>query len=333
MNAAPSPRLSIVVPVHNDRALLRRCLEALIRAMAVAKVSTELIVVDDGSTEDIAPVVPAQVHVVRLEDNRGPATARNAGARVARGRVLLFVDADVAVAPDAVARVVDHFRPRRRRAAVIGSYDDRPEGGIVSRYRNLLHHHTHQQAPTEISHFWTGLGAVRRRLFWALGGFDEGRRALEDVEFGYRLSSCGYAIALDKHLQGTHLKRWTLASMVRTDVFTRALPWAALLLREKTLPDDLSFSWNHRGSAMTAGLSVACGWGGLLWWPLGLVAVAAAGGFVALNQSLFALLWRRGGPWFALSCLPLHLFYYSYTGLALAFGVMRYGLLGRVLGP
>ena len=58
-------------------------------------------------------------------------------------------------------------------AAVLGSYDDRPPAsGLVARYRNLLHHFVHQRSRREATTFWTGLGAVRRDAFAALGGFD-----------------------------------------------------------------------------------------------------------------------------------------------------------------
>ena len=97
-------RLSIIVPVYNNPQDLRECLAALI---ASAGPDSEIIVVDDASTDD-TPSVAAQmgVRVLRLAKNSGPAAARNYGARHAQGEILFFVDADVVIAPDAVRRVI-----------------------------------------------------------------------------------------------------------------------------------------------------------------------------------------------------------------------------------
>ena len=64
----------------------------------------------------------------------------------ARGEILFFVDSDVAVAPDAVSRVLAVFDRHQDVAAVFGSYDASPNApGVVSQYRNLLHHFVHQE--------------------------------------------------------------------------------------------------------------------------------------------------------------------------------------------
>lgn len=96
------PAVSVIVPVHAGGAALVQCLEALAR---LSPPPLEVIVVDDGgSPADSRPHAP-DVRVVRLPQRRGPAAARNCGASVARGDVLLFVDADVLVPPTAVATV------------------------------------------------------------------------------------------------------------------------------------------------------------------------------------------------------------------------------------
>src|SRR5438093_5286126 len=135
--------LSVIVPVHNNPGDLRLCLGAL-RAAITA--DCEIIVVDDGSTDDTASVAARMnVPVVALAENSGPAAARNQGARRARGAILFFVDADIVVAPGAVERVQRFFADHPEHAAVFGSYDARPScRTAVSRYRNLLHHFVHQ---------------------------------------------------------------------------------------------------------------------------------------------------------------------------------------------
>ena len=203
----------------------------------------------------------AGARVLRLTRNAGPGAARNHGAERADGTVLLFVDADVVVAPGAVHRVAAAFAGDPGLAACFGSYDDRPRApGLVSRYRNLLHHFVHQDGNAEAATFWAGLGAVRRTIFLGVGGFDAvrfPRPSIEDIELGYRLRRAGHRIRLDKGLQGTHLKRWGLASMVRTDVTCRALPWARLILETANAPADLNLRGAQRLSAALALLALA----------------------------------------------------------------------------
>ena len=84
--------------------------------------------VDDASSDDSADVAARfGCRVIRLPKNRGPAAARNVGARTARGDILYFIDADVSVAFDSLQRVVDHFDQDPELDALIGSYDDEPE--------------------------------------------------------------------------------------------------------------------------------------------------------------------------------------------------------------
>ena len=96
--------ISIIVPVYNNPRDLRECLSALIGSSCSG---SEIIVVDDGSTDDTFSVAAGMgVAVLRLARNSGPAAARNFGVRHARGDILFFVDADVVVMPGAVSRVV-----------------------------------------------------------------------------------------------------------------------------------------------------------------------------------------------------------------------------------
>ena len=107
----------------------------------------------------------------------------------------MFVDADVAVHPDAFTRLRAAFAADRDLVAVYGSYDDSPaDRATVSAFRNLLHHHVHQSGAGPAETFWTGLGAVRRSHFLAVGGFDEARYphpSIEDIDFGHRLAPTG----------------------------------------------------------------------------------------------------------------------------------------------
>jgi glycosyltransferase involved in cell wall biosynthesis len=309
--------VSVVVPAYNSSRELRECLSALVQSIPPAR---EIIVVDDASTDDTSAVAASHaVVLVQLARNSGPAAARNAGSRAARGDIVFFVDADVVVAPDAIARVVRAFAADPGLAAVFGSYDRCPRApGLVSQYRNLLHHYVHQTGNPEASTFWAGCGAIRRSVFLDIGGFDAERfpRCIEDIELGQRLYAAGHRIRLDRDLQGTHLKQWRLLSVIRTDVTCRALPWARLILTSRTAANDLNLRLDQRVSAGLVGLA------GILFVVsplraglLGLAAVALAG-VLFLNRRLFAFLRRERGLRFALACVPLHLLYFLYSGLS-----------------
>lgn len=318
-------RVSIVVPVYQGAPTLPECLRAL---RAAAAPEDELIVVDDASTDGGATIAAAAgATVVRLSSNHGPARARNVGAAAAHGDVLLFVDADVALAPDAVARVRRALALHPEIAAVFGSYDDRPRApGLVSQYRNLLHHFVHQHGAADAFSFWAGCGAVRREPFERVGGFDGCWRAIEDIELGYRLRAAGFRILLDHDLQGSHLKRWTLRSMLWTDLTQRAAPWARLALEHRAAPRDLNLGTAQRVSlvlvfAALGALAVAP------WRPV--LAVAALGALVAvvvLNREFYRFLARVRGPAFALASVPLHFLYFICGGLGVAYAGTAFAL-------
>jgi glycosyltransferase involved in cell wall biosynthesis len=269
------PAVSVVVPVHNDAAHLRLCLKALAASTCG---DFEVLVVDDASTDD-TPAVAAEfgARLVRLGQKSGPAAARNAGAAQARGEYVLFVDADVCVHPDTIARVAATFEAQQGVAAVFGSYDRHPgEPNLLSQYKNLFHHFVHQQAHREAATFWAGCGAVRRAIFLEAGGFDERYRrpCVEDIELGMRLVAAGHRVVLEKAIQVQHLKRWNLWSMVQTDVADRAIPWTELIFRDRSLPDDLNLKRSQRLCALMAAAAPVALLLGAWHWP-GLLLLAA----------------------------------------------------------
>ena len=153
---SPAAGLSVVVPVGPDREHLERLLASL-DALDPRPLETVLVLDGGGPYPPSGAKERPDVRVVTTPSARGPAAARNAGARAARGAVILFLDVDVTVPPDLVGRVAALLEGDPSLTAVIGSYDDAPGApGFVSRYRNLLHHHVHQEGRERASTFWTG---------------------------------------------------------------------------------------------------------------------------------------------------------------------------------
>jgi len=309
--------LSVVIPVHNGGEDLQKCLTAVLHS---SRPPDELIIVDDASSDGSAQLAAKFGTVVVCQNHRpiGPARARNLGALRSQGDVLLFLDADVMVHTNTLALVERHFIEHPEIAALFGSYDDQPpHHNWVSLYKNLQHHFVHHQSQREASSFWTGVGAIRRDVFLHLEGFDSSysRPSIEDIELGVRLKASGYRIHLCPDVQVTHLKRWNIYSLLRTDIFDRAIPWTRLIFSSSHLPADLNLDWKSRVSAL-------CVWGVFLLFMIGLwfspawIGIFPLAGFViAANFPLYRFFAQRGGLWFATAAVLLHFFYLFYSSL------------------
>ncbi len=295
---AAAPRIGVIVPATDGPPTLARCVDA-IRASSDP---------------------PDEVIVVTEPGGAGPAAARNAGAECTTADILVFVDADVVVHRDAIRRIRATFGREPSLAALFGSYDDEPGApGAVSGFRNLLHHHVHQQAAGPAQTFWAGLGAIRRQAFFGAGGFDQARfphASIEDVELGMRLVAGGARIRLDPEIQGTHLKRWTLPGMLWTDFARRGIPWIGLLLRSRTVPRHLNLGWNHRLSAAASLLVLFA----IVRRRPALLAGAMLG-LVGLNRALYALVLRRLGPGAAVAGLGVHVAHHLAATASVAAGL------------
>jgi GT2 family glycosyltransferase len=294
-------RLSAIVPATDTPPALARCVEAIRNAEEAPE---ELIVVESAA-------------------GPGPAAARNAGAEQAKGDVLVFVDSDVLAHSDTFRRIRAAFDADPELAAVFGSYDDSPEAaGAVSGFRNLLHHFVHQSSGGPATTFWAGLGAVRRDVFTQAGGFDSQRYrepSIEDIELGMRLAAVGARMKLDPGLQGTHLKHWTVAKMIRTDLHGRGVPWVALLARESAAPTGLNLGWRHRLSAAASIVLVSS-----LATRRPRQAGLALGALIALNAPFYALLLRRRGPAEAALGVGLHALHHLTGACAVPLGLLAH---------
>lgn len=320
------------MPAHEAAQLLPDTLGAL-AASTLPRSQWELIVVDDGSSDQTSMIAAnwADRVVTLAAPARGPGGARNEGAAVATGEWLMFVDSDVRIHADALQRVVDAVAADPALVAIFGSYDANPEArGLVSEYRNLLHRYTHCVSAGEAETFWAGCGAVRRDAFNRIGGFDTvrfPRPQIEDIELGYRLRDAGGRIVLDPTIEGTHLKRWTLRGMLRTDLFDRGIPWMLLLLERKDRPAAaLNAGRTEQFKVVLAAVALWLGVIGTVFLDPLMIAASLASwlALVASNARMYRWFLRERGPWFAVAVVPLHLAYYLSNGVAAATGILRH---------
>jgi GT2 family glycosyltransferase len=326
----PQPRavdVTIVMPTvgfgGDFEAAALRVLECLDCSAAVAEF---VVAVDGPEIARPAWLDRPEVRVVATGARSGPAAARNIAVEAARGCILFFVDADVVLAPDALERMLAAFAAEPDLVGVFGTYDDEPAApGLVSQFRNLLHHHTHVSHPGRATTFWTGCGAIRTANFLDVGGFDAGFAcpSVEDIDLGIRVTAAGGRIAIDPTIRCKHLKRWTLGSMILTDVFARAVPWTRMLVARRELPATLAIDWRNRVSGVIATVLVAA----LVVAPFAPVAVAVAVAcgltLVALHHDFYRLCLRKRGLGFALGAFALHALFFVYSSVA--FGVVALG--------
>ncbi len=332
------PSISVVIPVFNDAENLMHCLDAL-RHSSVE--DFEVIVVDDGSTDDSARIArKADAVLVSTGRQMGPATARNLGALEAAAPLLFFLDADVCAHPDTLSHAVSELDAHPEVAAVIGSYDDSPlEERFISQYKNLFHRFVHQTARREAGTFWTGCGAIRRDVFVSMGGFDTSfrRPSIEDIELGVRMIRAGHKIVLCPDMQVQHRKRWTFVGLVRTDLMDRAIPWTQVILKSQRMPDDLNLKQSQRISAALTCALIPAAVAAVALRSL-MAAAITAGMLMAvlvLNRELYRFFASQRGWWFAIRAVPLHLLYYLYSVVGFVIGLaahLKRAAVSRMLG-
>jgi len=188
-------KISVVIPSYKSSQTIARCVESVLNTKFDP---LEVIIVDDCSPDDTADYV--EEHVVaghedrvaqlRLAQNGGPAKARNAGARIATGEWLFFLDSDTEMLPDAL----DQFARRMGDAdAVVGIYDLEPlNSGVVPLYKAFVNYYFfHRLGVIEYEVFDSSRAGIKADVFREIGGFNESLgwgMDYENEEIGYRIS-------------------------------------------------------------------------------------------------------------------------------------------------
>jgi glycosyltransferase involved in cell wall biosynthesis len=183
------PLVSIVIPCYKQAHLVG---EAIQSALAQTHSRVEVVVVDDGSPDDVASVVSnyAAVRLLRQE-NRGLSGARNAGARFSRGEYLVFLDADDLLLPHAVETGLRTFGENPECAFVHGATERRRlDGTAVPDPNAVVTGSPDLYLELLRTRSWQNIAAslFRRAAFEAVGGFDDAAECAEDLDFLLRLA-------------------------------------------------------------------------------------------------------------------------------------------------
>lgn len=229
------PLVSVIIPTYNRAEILKECLGAL-ALQDFPFGDFEIIVVDDGSSDDTAKAVQQaksrfEIHYIH-QNNRGPAAARNRGVRSARSDILLILNDD---AVPSASLVAGHYYMHRKmqwgeKLAVLGTREYRNEDKLLT--LNFLY----DQVPLSMrvyglkagfypaAYFVTFNISLKKKDFEALGGFDEEfpSAIAEDTEFGVRWQNSGGKIFFVPQLRAHHVHNVTvdgLKSMIAREVF------------------------------------------------------------------------------------------------------------------
>src|SRR3989344_5113115 len=238
MPSQKKPKLSIIIPVHNRAKLLARCLDSI---YCQKHKNFEVIVVDDNSSVDLKPVVDEYpVRYFYLKKNKGPAFARNFGAKQAKGDIIIFVDSDVLASNSLLERIEVDFKENKEITAVQGNYTLIPyHKNFFSNFKNItLYYHFNKNKEDYSNSIASFCTAIRKDVFLSSGGFNQKIRnaSIEDEEFGIQLTRKGHKILYDNDLQVRHMKKFTFYSLMKQDFIT-GFDKIKSLLRKNNLLD------------------------------------------------------------------------------------------------
>jgi glycosyltransferase involved in cell wall biosynthesis len=336
--SSPYPYLSVVMPVHNGGPNFLLSLEAL-SLSDLPRRSWELVIVDDASQDETTAIAAQYADkLLRLRHGpRGPGYARNRGFELTLGECVAFINADVMVATDALRTAVTCLTEHPEIGAAFGSCEAWPgTRGFLSEYRAMVQRYYHASGAEDRCTFSSACGIVRSNLFEQAGGYDEwhfSRRQLEDFELGQRIRGLGARIVPNPDIRAMHLRKWTLRRMMATEIFDRAVPWMRLVKRQL---------WQDRASTagrrLVKNVSIVLSWLSLSFALFGvlrhsLLAYLAAITCIVImlvnNSSRLAFFTRERGIGFAVSSIPLDVFYYMIAGVGLVFGWIARHALGE----
>lgn len=322
----------VVIPAYCSEKTLGSCLGALRQSGEEMEV---VIVHDTADPQGLAVQENGwQVRELRSPREQSAGAARNHGAAELKKGILVFLDADVVVEPEAVRKLVAPIRDGRAEATV-GNYSFDVRGlSFAQKYKQLYIATVYSRRKGYLKNeYWTALGAIRADIFAQVGGFDARYRgaAGEDTELGQRISRAGHRILAVPDAAATHLHSYTLGGLLRNDL-CKGTQSMLNGLRNRSISD-------HRHSSRIDMLAVASA----CLAPLGVVILALVStpaapamvfglGFVLAWAGFRHDLirgWSRGGLTFLLGCLPLAYVLDVVRGLAVISGFTQYLLERR----
>lgn len=203
------PYVSVIIPTRNSEKNIKECLNAIL-LNDYPKNRYEIIVVDAKSGDNTANIISSlPVNLVQMNENRcRPSPARNIGAKVAKGEILLFVDSDVVVEQNWLKELIQPFQDPNVAGAGGFNYQYHQSNGGFSKYFGLVLYDLTRELEG-------GSIAFRKEVYNKLGGQKEHLRTGEDLEFRLRALQRGYKIVKCKSAKGWHKQRSDLFAFTK----------------------------------------------------------------------------------------------------------------------
>jgi cellulose synthase/poly-beta-1,6-N-acetylglucosamine synthase-like glycosyltransferase len=209
-------QISVVVPARNAARTIGSCLEGLL-AQSVSRDLYEVIVVDDGSTDETRRVVQGTGVELIAQPHEGPAAARNRGVVASTGEIVLFTDADCVPDENWMQEMMQPFEDPEI-VGVKGVYRTQ-QRGIVPRFVQCEYEERYELMARQrwIDFIDTYSAGYRREVFLAEGGFDTRypNASVEDQELSFRLAELGHKMVFNAGAAVYHQHPETLMAYSR----------------------------------------------------------------------------------------------------------------------
>jgi GT2 family glycosyltransferase len=234
-NNAMNTRLSVIIPNHNGSAFVDTCLKALFSARHQP---FEVIVIDDGSTDNSADIISRfPCRLIRLEKKGGASKARNIGAKNSLGNALFFIDVDCVVQDDTILHAINAY-DKNRDLVIGGSYTPIAfDDTFFSTFQSIFINYSELRT-VEPDYIASHAMVMGRDVFEMTGGFREDfAPIIEDVEFSHRLKRSGQRLIMDNAILVRHIFNYDLRKSLR-NAFRKSKYWIAYSMGNRDLMAD-----------------------------------------------------------------------------------------------
>lgn len=226
--------ISVIIPSYNSGQTLTECLDAIFSNKFE---NFEVIIVSDKSTDNSIDIAKNyNCKIIELKENKGPAFARNTGAKSASGDILLFLDSDCIVKNDALINIDEIFKNKKANV-VQGVYSHKPNyKSINTQYQQSFYcYYTWQENLDYTDSLTSMYFALKKETFIESEGFNINIKyaTAEDEEFGYSLINRGYKISILKKLSVEHKVNYTLLQFIKRN-FKAYIDTVRMHLRNKS---------------------------------------------------------------------------------------------------